>query len=199
MLEDYGVDLVLTGHSHAYERSILLDGHYGDLGHLDPADARRRRRRRAELLGDGAYTKPAGASSHQGAVYVVAGTAGWTGGGSLDHPVMEVSLAALGSFVLDVQGKVLEGRFIDTQGKVVDGFTIAKCPEPDLALTGVTVDEAREEERCHAIAAGPGVVVAPGGNLVLRAGTRVELRDGFSVAAGGRLTIAVDPALADPP
>ena len=26
LLEDYGVDLVLTGHSHAYERSMLIDG-----------------------------------------------------------------------------------------------------------------------------------------------------------------------------
>ena len=29
ILEDGGVDLVLSGHSHAYERSALLDGHYG--------------------------------------------------------------------------------------------------------------------------------------------------------------------------
>jgi hypothetical protein len=30
ILEDGGVDLVLNGHSHAYERSYLIDGHYGD-------------------------------------------------------------------------------------------------------------------------------------------------------------------------
>ena len=29
LLERYGVDLVLTGHTHAYERSYLIDGHYG--------------------------------------------------------------------------------------------------------------------------------------------------------------------------
>jgi hypothetical protein len=29
ILERYGVDLVLSGHSHNYERSYLLDGHYG--------------------------------------------------------------------------------------------------------------------------------------------------------------------------
>ena len=28
-LEQYGVDLVLSGHSHSYERSYLVDGHYG--------------------------------------------------------------------------------------------------------------------------------------------------------------------------
>ena len=29
MLEHYGADLNLTGHSHSYERSALIDGHYG--------------------------------------------------------------------------------------------------------------------------------------------------------------------------
>lgn len=29
VMEKYGVDLVLTGHSHSYERSVLLNGHYG--------------------------------------------------------------------------------------------------------------------------------------------------------------------------
>jgi len=29
VLEDYGVDFVFAGHSHVYERSYLLDGHYG--------------------------------------------------------------------------------------------------------------------------------------------------------------------------
>ena len=29
ILEQHGVDLVLTGHSHSYERSYLIDGHYG--------------------------------------------------------------------------------------------------------------------------------------------------------------------------
>ena len=112
---------------------------------------------------------------------------------------MTVSLATLGSFVLDVQGKVLEGRFVDSEGRVLDMFTMAKCADPDFELTGVTVDGVRQEERCDAIAAGPGVVVEGGGNLALRAGRRVVLRDGFSVAAGGRLVVEIDPALADPP
>ena len=29
ILESYDVDLVLCGHSHAYERSYLINGHYG--------------------------------------------------------------------------------------------------------------------------------------------------------------------------
>lgn len=29
LLERFGVDLVLTGHSHTYERSYFIHGHYG--------------------------------------------------------------------------------------------------------------------------------------------------------------------------
>ena len=36
LLEAHGVDLVLSGHSHAYERSVLLDGHYGDSSTFSP-------------------------------------------------------------------------------------------------------------------------------------------------------------------
>ncbi len=32
ILEEHGVDLVLSGHSHAYERSKFIDGHYGSSG-----------------------------------------------------------------------------------------------------------------------------------------------------------------------
>jgi len=35
ILDAWGVDLVLTGHSHTYERSYLVDGHYGTSGTLD--------------------------------------------------------------------------------------------------------------------------------------------------------------------
>src|SRR5262249_49559418 len=35
-LENYGVDLVLSGHSHSYERSFLIDGHYGKSSTFDP-------------------------------------------------------------------------------------------------------------------------------------------------------------------
>ena len=36
ILESYGVDIVLSGHSHSYERSFLLDGHYGKSNTLPP-------------------------------------------------------------------------------------------------------------------------------------------------------------------
>ena len=138
ILEAAGVDLVLTGHSHSYERSFLLDGHYGRSSTLtpamkkDPGDGRP-----GGSGGSGAYEKPtAGPARHEGAVYVVAGSSGQTGGGSLDHPAMFLSLDALGSLVLDVDGLRLEATFLDAGGAARDRFTIEKRPQnrPPLAV-----------------------------------------------------------------
>jgi hypothetical protein len=120
ILESYGVDLVLCGHSHSYERSFQLHGHYGDSNSLDPdtmfvdgGDGRED--------GYGAYIKDS-----VGAVYIVAGSSGKTSGGSLDHPVMFFSLNRLGSLVLDVDGNRLDATFINEAGVVEDYLTMLK-------------------------------------------------------------------------
>ena len=125
ILEAWGVDLVLSGHSHAYERSFLLDSHYGvsstltESMKLDAGDGR--------TDGTGAYSKPtAGPAPHEGAVYVVAGSSGSASGGSLDHPAMFLSLNVLGSVVLDVDGDRLDASFLDSAGTVRDHFTVLK-------------------------------------------------------------------------
>lgn len=125
LLEAAGVDLVLTGHSHSYERSFLLDGHYGLSSTLTPA--MKKDDGDGRLLGDGAYVKPtAGPAPHEGTVYAVAGSSSQIGGGPLNHPVMIASLNLLGSLVLDLDGLVLDGRFIDVAGIVRDDFRIVK-------------------------------------------------------------------------
>jgi hypothetical protein len=127
ILERGGVDLVLTGHSHSYERSYLVDGHYGLSTTLQPGmimnggDGR--------VTGDGAYLKPAlGPEPNAGAVYVVAGSGGSTGGGTLNHPINFLSLNVLGSVVLEVDGPRLEARFLDSTGAWRDSFTLYKGP-----------------------------------------------------------------------
>lgn len=124
VLEEHGVDLVLTGHSHSYERSYLLDGHYGTSGTLTSAhkiDAGNGR-----VDGTGAYTKHAGNIPHEGAVYAVAGSSGQTGGGTLNHPAMFISLNELGSMILDVDGATLNAKFLNSNGTVRDYFTLVK-------------------------------------------------------------------------
>lgn len=124
ILEAGGVDLVMGGHSHDYERSYLLDGSYGFSTNMGPANFINRGNGRTD--GDGAYEKPVGQTPHQGAVYVVAGSSGQIGGGKLNHPAMFLSLNKLGSLILDIHGPELNATFINEKGRVRDYFTIRK-------------------------------------------------------------------------
>ena len=125
VLEFYGVDLVLCGHSHSYERSYFLDGHYGMAGtfsganQVDAGDG--------DPLGDGAYTKTGpGPIPHSGAVYVVNGSGSEVRSATLDHPAMRVGLLELGSMVIDIYGSRLTARFLNDAADVRDRFRIEK-------------------------------------------------------------------------
>ncbi len=135
ILEAAGVDLVLSGHSHSYERSFLLHGHYGASDTL--SDAMKVDDGNGREGEDGAYKAVYDEQNpYRGAVYVTAGSSGKISGGPLDHPVMvHASLNVLGSMVLDVEGNRLDARFIRSDGSVADAFTILKIPDncPSLA------------------------------------------------------------------
>jgi hypothetical protein len=124
ILEAGGVDLTLGGHSHIYERSFLIDGHYGLSTTFTPAmklnggDGR--------PAGNGAYLKPLGGGAHQGAVHAVAGSAGQISGTTGTHPAFFFSLAELGSLVLDINGNRLDATFVRSTGATPDTFTIIK-------------------------------------------------------------------------
>jgi hypothetical protein len=128
LLEAGGVDLVLSGHSHSYERSFLLHGHYGRADSLTPemkidgGDGREQ--------GTGPYRKNESRASARGAVYITAGSSGQISGGPLNHPAMVVSLNQLGSMVLDVNGPRLDAQFLRENGTVVDSFTLLKDSSP---------------------------------------------------------------------
>jgi hypothetical protein len=124
ILEANGVDLVLCGHSHAYERTHLLDGHYGNSSTITPAMKLNSGGGRPN--GAGAYVKPPGLAPNQGAVYVVAGSAGKISGGSLDHSAMFLSLNKLGSLYFEVNGDRLDATFLRENGTTNDSFTIIK-------------------------------------------------------------------------
>jgi Calcineurin-like phosphoesterase/Purple acid Phosphatase, N-terminal domain len=125
ILENAGVDLVLSGHSHSYERSFLIDGHYGTSGTFSTALKKNGGSGRED--GTGAYRKPTyGMAAHEGAVYAVAGSSGQATGGALNHPAMFLSLNSLGSLVLDVNGNRLDAAFLDHAGVRRDYFTILK-------------------------------------------------------------------------
>ncbi len=139
ILEAYGVDLVMSGHSHSYERSFLIDGHYGNSGSFRSSHKKDGGSGRESA--SGAYRKSAvGPVPHEGAVYAVAGSSGKTSGGSLDHPAMYLSLNTLGSMVLDIDGNRMDAVFLDSNGSVRDSFTVIKGSDtpadPDLNSDG---------------------------------------------------------------
>ncbi|NND33266.1 MAG: hypothetical protein HKN76_11810, partial [Saprospiraceae bacterium] len=138
LLESHGVDLVLSGHSHSYERSFFLNGHYGDSDSFNPlfhtvgysGDGNGR------ADDDGAYQKSAG--SLNGAAYITGGSSGRVSGGTLDHEAMFYSVAQLGSCILEVNGGVMDVKFLNNQGVIADYFTIEK----DLDCTqGTSCDD----------------------------------------------------------
>ena len=122
ILEQAGVDLVLSGHSHLYERSYLMDCAYDESSTFSPANivstgVRNKHRQ---------YIKPRHKKEHQGAVYVVAGSASKVNGGSLDHPAHHKGLVEAGSMVIDIDNHKLIARFINQKGQVRDEFSISK-------------------------------------------------------------------------
>ena len=139
VLEAGGVDLVLAGHSHIYERSFLLDQAYGfgsapnfvtpdystllGNGHiLDPGDG--------DPSGDGVYQKNSGGNSNDGTVYVVAGHGGRSIGSTFGgaHPVMVAVDEQFGSVLLDVNGNTLTVSNLRTSETISDTFSIQKIP-----------------------------------------------------------------------
>jgi MYXO-CTERM domain-containing protein len=127
ILDRHGVDLVLSGHSHTYERSYLLDGHYGLSTTFDPSMKKDPGGGRAAE--GAAYRKSTdGKAGHEGAVYVVAGNAGHINAVG-PHPAMFLSLSQLGSLVVDVDGGRLEARALRDNGFIDDTFTILKGPQ----------------------------------------------------------------------
>lgn len=131
ILEAAGADLVLCGHSHSYERSFLINGHYGyslsfqQSMKMDSGSGRRD--------GSGPYFKPpTGPKANQGTVYVVAGCSGLVSPSQLGHPAMFFGELELGSLVLFVNGSTLEAQFVhanlidDEPIAVSDSFMIYK-------------------------------------------------------------------------
>jgi hypothetical protein len=125
LLEDMGVDLVLSGHSHSYERSMLLDSHYGRSSSLRPCNMMNSGRGSPSLP----YLKPTGFAPHAGAVYIVSGSSGKIERMEPSpHPVMAVSTMMFGSLALNVTDTHLTGEFVTDSGAVADTFVIAKVP-----------------------------------------------------------------------
>lgn len=135
VLEKYGVDLVLSGHSHVYERSKPIKGYTGLVADFNPAI-------HFTQTSSGKYNATANScpymfstnNASNGVVYVVNGVGGATGAmrSNGPHPVMETSQPGIGgSMIFDIEGGRLDAKFLTENGTITDQFTIFK----DLNVT----------------------------------------------------------------
>jgi predicted MPP superfamily phosphohydrolase len=156
ILERNGVDLVLCGHSHGYERSFLLKGYYNTYAaQLDDADfnvsthTALGNRRNAKYNGGNdstkAYTYNSG-NYHHGSIYTVSGSAGQIGGTTAGYPhdCMYYSNATNGGcFYFEVEDNRLDAKFIS--------YTTAPTP---VIRDQFTIFKDVKNKTNHAIAAG---------------------------------------------
>jgi acid phosphatase type 7 len=129
ILEGYGVDIVLCGHSHVFERTKLIKGYYGLENDYDP---KKHELSSSSALYDGSknsspYLKQS--SDNSGTVYVVSGSSGALGGHKETYPhnAMFYSNNEIGGAVMiEVQGNRLDLKWVSSDGKIPDHFTMMK-------------------------------------------------------------------------
>lgn len=128
ILERYNVDFVFCGHSHSYERSKLMKGHFG---YENSFNATQHHLSSSSAFYNGSanscpYIKN---NSNKGTVYIVAGSAGSLGGQqtSFPHDAMCFSDATNGgSLIMDVNDNRVDFKFLCADGIVRDNFTVMK-------------------------------------------------------------------------
>ena len=121
LLEKYNIDFVFGGHSHTYERSILMSGHYGysntydeKLHAVDSKDG--------DPSKSGAYHK-----REKGSIYCVAGNSGKIGPFRAPHlPFMKKNFSQFGSVILEADGKTMKITAIDDKQNVLDSYEVKK-------------------------------------------------------------------------
>lgn len=141
VFDRFRVDLVLCGHSHAYERSFLLRGHYGEESTFDKALM-------AVDSTSGCYPNPyvKAAPAFAGTVYTVCGVSGRISSTTTGWPhdaMFTASNDYFGSLAIDVEGDRMDCKFITLSGNVWDRFSIRKSGPRQSPLEPSTPGEAR--------------------------------------------------------
>jgi hypothetical protein len=119
IFDEFGVDLVLSGHSHGYERSKLMVHH---VGKSDTFDAKKH----LVQTSDSSYTKPLQRTKDSGTIYLVCGSSSKTDTATLKHPALPFSFGKMGSVILEVTPTTLTSKFLTVFGEIDDEFTIDK-------------------------------------------------------------------------
>ncbi len=130
ILERYKVDLVLNGHSHSYERSYLINGHYDVESTFNFAT-------HALSTSSGKYNGSINscpylknpAETRNGIVFALVGSSGKLEGSSSGYPHNSMyysNVTNAGSMVIEIENNRLDARWICSDGVIRDNFTIMK-------------------------------------------------------------------------
>ncbi len=130
ILERNKVDLVLNGHSHSYERSYLLNGHYGLENTFDTAihTIRHSGSMDDNILNTSTYIKSS-TESRNGIVYAVVGSSGQPSSSTSGFPHNAMAYSNVsngGALYFEVECNRLQAKWICDDGVVRDNFTILK-------------------------------------------------------------------------
>ena len=137
ILDDAGVDIVFTGHSHSYERSKFISRYYSTASKFTEKYVVEGGTRSG--FREGSYSKRSlSKTPYSGTVYVTSGNAGTVEHGPLDHPAMVVSEATLGSVFLRIDGNEAVATMVGADGETKDTFTIRKEPDRPRAVTDLS-------------------------------------------------------------
>ncbi|QIP14993.1 metallophosphoesterase family protein [Spirosoma aureum] len=126
ILEQYQVDLVLSGHSHLYERSYLMKGHYGQ---ANTFDLNQHAISTSNARYDGSPNSCPIINKQAGTIYVVNGSGGQLGGQSVGYPHQAMVYSdnqVGGSMLIDVNDNRLDAQWLAADGTVRDKFTVFK-------------------------------------------------------------------------
>ena len=121
LFEKYNVDVVLAGHSHVYERTLPLRGHFGINNSFDAATQ--------VVATEKAPNHYVVGKKGQGVIYVVNGSGSRLGGRMPGFPLKSavyVNTEVGGSMIIDVSKSKFDAKWVAADGQVRDQFVIEK-------------------------------------------------------------------------
>jgi len=118
IFDEFGVDLVLNGHSHGYERSKLIIKHTGKSDTFTLKNIVQDRKTD--------YVKSLTEKKNSGTIYQVCGSSAKLDGATYNHPALPYSLAQMGSLIIEITPTTLTSKFLNIDGKIADEFNITK-------------------------------------------------------------------------
>lgn len=147
LLEAYNVDLVLCGHSHNYERSFFMKGHFGQESDFNLAAYPQGN---VIQQGPGPFIKST--LQPHGTVYVVNGSgskvSSWMHPGYPHNAMVKSIENKSGSMLLEMEGDTMTCTFVQSDGIIGDDFQLVKknriTPIEKSSINNFTVYENEE-------------------------------------------------------